>query len=167
MPAYQISVETIIDEVAQPIHDSLTDFNTWPSWSPWLYYEPDARIDYSGDPGSVGHGFQWQGRKIGAGSMALTRIEADRIECNLTFIKPFKSRANVAFELSPAGADSTRVTWHMQGKLPFFLFFMKVTANKSAYSLLPNCPYDMFHGRSASNASSVSAAAMRPMTFCR
>ena len=43
---------------------------------------------------------------------------------DLTFLKPCKSQAKVAFYLKEEGA-STQVRWTMDSVLPFFLFWMK------------------------------------------
>ena len=55
--------------------------------------------------------------------MRIASLEAPtRIDYDLTFLKPWKSKSTVAFVLSAAGSN-TRVTWRMKGALPVFLFF--------------------------------------------
>ena len=43
---------------------------------------------------------------------------------DLTFLKPWKSQAKVAFYLKEEGA-STQVRWTIDSGIPFFLFWMK------------------------------------------
>ena len=46
------------------------------------------------------------------------------IEYRLSFLKPWKSVNETRFHLTEQGSG-TKVTWSMQGSLPFFMFFLK------------------------------------------
>lgn len=127
MPKINVQASIDITTPIHRIHTALVDFHTWPIWSPWLYMEPDANVTYRGSNGELNHGFDWNGQKIGSGGMTLTSSTVSRIECDLQFIKPFKSQADVAFDLEDIGNGATRVTWHMKSSLPIFLFWMKGT----------------------------------------
>lgn len=111
-------------EIAAPIetaYASVRDFRQWPVWSPWLIAEPDCRLTYAED----GSQYSWDGEVVGAGTLALVREDApNRLECDLNFIRPWKSHADVRFEFQSTG-DGTRVTWTMDSALPWFLFWMK------------------------------------------
>ncbi len=127
MPSLNVQAQIEINATPDQIHKVLTDFHTWPAWSPWLYIEPEANVTYRGTAGQLEHGYDWLGDKTGAGGMSLTRSDPHRIECDLQFLKPFKSQADVAFDLSVLTPKSTRVTWLMDSSLPFFLFWMKAS----------------------------------------
>lgn len=127
MPTLNVSASIDIATPIQQVHRALVDFNTWPAWSPWLYMEPDATVSYRGSPGELNHGYDWNGKKVGSGGMTLTKTSDVRIECDLQFLKPFKSEADVAFDLQSLADTNTRVSWHMKSSLPFFLFWMKAT----------------------------------------
>lgn len=125
MPAIHVARSVTINAPSNVVQKSLTNFEEWPTWSPWLYIEPEASVDYRGQTGQIGHGYDWKGSMVGAGGMTLTQNEATELKMDLDFLKPFKSHAKVRFELAERGADNTEVTWHMNSKLPFFMFFMK------------------------------------------
>lgn len=129
MPAMHVQSSIDIAASSNKVLDVISDFNTWPTWSPWLYTEPDASVTYKGEAGKPGHGYEWRGNKVGAGGMTLISSDDQNLHCDLTFLKPFKSQADVAFELGTPSdsqsADTTSVVWSMQSKLPFFMFFMK------------------------------------------
>lgn len=125
MPAFNIEVSIDIAASTQVVHDALADFSTWPEWSPWLYMERDAKVTLRGSAGQPGHAYDWSGTKIGAGKMTLDRITPNRLDYHLQFLKPFKSDAEVAFDIESISSSLTRVTWHMQSSLPFFVFWMK------------------------------------------
>lgn len=78
-----------------------------------------------------GLGYGWDGKIVGAGKMRLLREIAAtdanpsaRLECELTFLRPWKSVAAVGFEFVESDGV-TAVNWTMEGTLPFFLFWMK------------------------------------------
>ncbi|MFO1449458.1 MAG: SRPBCC family protein [Opitutaceae bacterium] len=124
MPAYQVERSIAVSAPPSRVFSVVADFNTWSTWSPWLIADPGASVRVSGPPGSVGSGYAWCGDVSGAGEMEFRKVERDRrLEIELRFLKPFKSRANVEFELQPSPAGAV-LTWRMSGSLPWFLFWM-------------------------------------------
>ncbi len=127
MSAYHIQRKIRIDATQNRVNAAIRDFNEWPKWSPWLCMEKNVDLKYQGQPGKPGHGYQWEGKMVGAGGMEMTSTSDENHEMLLTFLKPFKSRANVIMNVIAVGEDETDVTWHMHGKLPFFMCFMLIT----------------------------------------
>ncbi len=126
MPAFNVSETIRINRPIDQVHQAIADFNTWPAWSPWLCMEPEASVDCHGQPGSVGHGYSWEGKKVGAGEMQWREVTPTESRAHLTFLKPFKSKADVGFNLTSVG-EHTDVEWVMDSSLPFFMFFMVST----------------------------------------
>jgi DNA gyrase inhibitor GyrI len=118
--------------VAKPIDETfnlVADFNYWKSWSPWLCQEPDCPVTISGKGGQVGHTQFWDGKRIGSGETKLMAINAPhRLDYELTFLKPWKSKSKVIFDFEPA-SNGTKVVWKMQGTLPVFLLPVRDTMN--------------------------------------
>jgi len=124
MPAFQIISSIHIDAPAAQVRKTIADFKTWPTWSPWLIMEPDCKLTYQGSAGELGHGYSWEGEKVGSGGMVMSALDANRMEADLEFLKPWKSHADIAFDIESVGDAQTRVKWHMNSSLPFFMFFM-------------------------------------------
>jgi len=124
MPAYHVERSITIDADEARVRAAIEDFHEWQKWSPWLCMEPDAKIEYVGTPGKVDHSYSWDGELVGAGSIRMAKLEGKQIDLDLRFTRPFKSQADVRFEIIPKGDAQTEVVWHMDGKMPFFLFFM-------------------------------------------
>ena len=124
MPAYHIERRIKIQATADKVRPVVEDFGEWPKWSPWLCMEPSAELTYQGNPGETGHGYHWKGTLVGEGGMQMSGISESTYDMKLDFIKPFKSRAGVKIQVLPIADDETEVVWEMEGKLPFFLFFM-------------------------------------------
>ena len=124
MPSYHVERSIVIDKPLLEVRDSLKNFKAWPRWSPWLVMEPDATLTYTQRQGQVGASYGWSGMLVGAGSMELLTVHDDLLEMEINFVKPFKSRADVAFKLQEVEAG-TEVSWVMNSALPFFLFWMR------------------------------------------
>ena len=123
MPDFHVTSKIRIDRPIEQVRQSIGNFNTWSRWSPWLCLEPGASVESYGAPSSVEHGYRWEGTKVGSGEMVWTEINPDKLRAKLTFLKPFKSKADVGFNLTEVGT-STDVEWLMDSSLPFYLFFM-------------------------------------------
>jgi len=127
MPKFNVQQSIQIDAPLSEIRAILADFHQWPMWSPWLCAEPDCNLTYTGSAHSQGHGFAWEGDVVGSGSMQLGQLSDTTLDMDLTFLKPWKSKADVSFELESLDSNKTQVRWLMQSQLPFFMFFMTST----------------------------------------
>ena len=124
MPKYHVQRSIEIDASPQKVFDTIADYGTWTTWSPWLCLEPDADVSVSADSSRVGSNYRWRGELVGEGEIEhLNLVRSELIEDEIRFIKPFRSTSQVSFDVQPV-ADRTRVTWHMRGSLPWFLFWM-------------------------------------------
>jgi hypothetical protein len=89
-----------------------------------LIADPGAKVSITGSPGGAGSTYTWSGEVTGDGEMELRQAQGDRrLEIELRFLKPFKTTAEVVFDLQPSAAG-TRLTWRMDGRMPWFLFWM-------------------------------------------
>lgn len=124
MPSYLVERSICIDAAPEIVFAAVSDFSTWTRWSPWLIAEPEAKVTISDDPSSVGSTYAWEGEVTGAGGMTHQElISPTKVVSEIRFLKPFKSVAEVGFDLVADG-DGTRITWSMKGSMPWFLFWM-------------------------------------------
>lgn len=124
MPAYQVKRNVLINAPAEMVFDTVLNFNTWSTWSPWLISEPNCDVQVTGDGKRIGDQYHWTGNIIGEGIVTHQKIVAPSlIEDELAFIKPFKSIAKVKFDVKSLGSQ-TELTWTMDAKLPWFLFWL-------------------------------------------
>ena len=92
-----------------PLVKSVRKFN---EWSPWLAYDPNVRMTYSGAEEGVGAKMAWAGNsKVGHGAQEITASERDR---RVAFIIEFGEQgpAEAAFVLKP-DAGRTQVVWSL------------------------------------------------------
>lgn len=133
MPAFTMSRSTTVDAPADRVHSHLDNFREWQAWSPWEGLDADLERTYSGPPTGVGSHYAWAGnKKAGKGTMEITASTPSQVEIALEFVAPFRATNVTTFDLIPAGAGATLVTWQMTGRrnvvmgLMGRLFFDKV-----------------------------------------
>jgi predicted transcriptional regulator YdeE len=118
LPAgYTVTRSIVIAKPKDTVFAYLRDLNNWTAWSPWALHEPDVKIAIT-NPTAVGGTYAWDGKKIGAGSMEYLSMEGnDRIEILLSFLRPFKSQADVTWVLE-SESNGTMLTWDMKTRMP-------------------------------------------------
>lgn len=124
MPEYHVDRSIQINASPEKVFDAVADYSTWTTWSPWLIADPEADVTVTEDASSVGSVYAWNGSVTGQGECEHQQLDRGvRIDDEIRFFKPFKSVAKVAFDFEPIG-DGTRVTWYMDGAMPFFMGWM-------------------------------------------
>ena len=121
MPKFTVSRSLIVGASLDKCFSTVRDFKSWPKWSPWLIAEPDCAVSFGEDERS----YSWDGKIVGAGKMEIESESPNRsINYQLEFLRPWKSTSKVRFTFAEKGED-TEITWRMDGRLPFFMFWMK------------------------------------------
>ena len=114
---FTVQRSTTVHAPAPQVEEEIVDFHRWPAWSPWEGLDPQLARSYTGPAQGPGSVYEWTGnRKAGAGRMQITDVSpGSRVEIDLRFLKPFKSRSTTVFSLQPHDDGSTTVTWTMTG----------------------------------------------------
>jgi len=115
---YHVSRSIRISKPAADVFSAVADLQEWPKWSPWLYVEPEAELEFRGDGKSVGSSYSWEGELVGKGEIEITKAEGPGLlELEIRFQQPFKSTAEVAFSTEEKDGE-TEITWSMNGQIP-------------------------------------------------
>ena len=88
-------------------------------WNPWQQSDPTATNSITGTPGTPGHKYAWEGKKVGVGALTLNHMDDRNIHFDLEFFKPWKSKAKDNWHFEPIGSNETKVTWQNSGQLPW------------------------------------------------
>jgi len=116
---YKVEKSITINKPASEVFPKVANLNHYRDWNPWQKTEPDSKSTITGTPGTVGHKFEWEGKKIGAGSLTIKSVQPHTsLLLDLEFIKPWKSTADDAWTFEENGGQ-TKVTWKNQGPLTY------------------------------------------------
>lgn len=121
MPKMHIIRSKQINAPLDKVYQLISNMNEWKEWSPWLIMNPVAKVAVSDD---AKH-YSWEGKRVGTGEMKVLKENGkDKVDYDLTFLKPWKSTAKVSMKLDPT-PSGTMVHWEMDSSLPWFMFWMK------------------------------------------
>src|SRR5262249_30987517 len=101
-----------------PLINDLKSFNTW---NPFNKKDPNIKGSYSGAQSGAGAAYAFEGNKdVGSGRIEITDSRpASEVRMNLHMLAPMEGRNVVEFSLKPEGGEATRVTWAIQGPMPY------------------------------------------------
>jgi ribosome-associated toxin RatA of RatAB toxin-antitoxin module len=121
MPSkYSIEKQIVINKPPADVFDKVADLNNYRDWNPWQKMEPNAKANISGTPKTVGHKFDWEGKKIGQGSLTIRSLTPhSKVDIDLEFVKPWKSKADDIWTFEDLKNGSTKVTWNNHGPLTY------------------------------------------------
>lgn len=128
---YEVRRSIHINAPPDRVRDQLVDFHDWQAWSPWEDIDPAMERTHGGPDAGKGASYAWSGnRKAGAGRMAITDVEDDRVVVDLVFTRPFKAANTITFVLASTddatGEAGTDVDWVMTGDRTFMTRVMEV-----------------------------------------
>lgn len=127
---FQIERKAVIQAAPEKIFALINDFSRWGAWSPWEKKDPGMKRRFSVNTGGEGASYAWEGNKeVGKGDMEIIESTPPSKVClRLDFEKPFEAHNTVTFTLTPEG-NATRVSWKMEGPVPYFFKIMHVFIN--------------------------------------
>ncbi len=117
--AYHVEKSTVIARPVHTVMERVGNLNHYAKWNPWQQADPTARQTISGEPNTPGHRYEWQGKKVGMGSLTIRGVDARHIHFDLEFLKPWKARAKDNWLFEAWGDGGTKVTWQNSGELPW------------------------------------------------
>ena len=127
---FQIQRTTEIQAPPEKIFPLINDLHRFGTWSPYENKDPAMKRTLSGAASGQGSVYEWDGNsKVGKGRMEITGSSpSSKVTIKLDMLKPIEGHNVVEFTLEPRGG-STKVTWAMQGPMPFISKVMSVLIN--------------------------------------
>jgi uncharacterized protein YndB with AHSA1/START domain len=119
-PDFRIARSATIAAPPAVIFPHVNDLKKMDVWSPWLKFDPNARITHEGPPAGTGAIEMWDGNKnVGAGRMTVLDSRPNElVRLKLEFFRPFKGTNTAEFIFKPESGGTT-VTWTMMGEKNF------------------------------------------------
>lgn len=115
---YAIEKTIDINKPLSEVREKIVNLNYYRDWNPWQKSEPSSTQKIEGAPDTPGHRYSWEGKKIGVGSLTLSKNGRDHVEFDLEFIKPWASKAKDEWHFEDKGG-STKVIWKNEGPLAY------------------------------------------------
>ena len=112
---YKIERSMVVDAPADTVYSQVADLNRWMSWNPWTPTDPEAKNTITGN--GVGQTWEWNGKKVGNGSLTITKLDPNRsVGLTLTFKDSgdMTSTEVMSFERNE---NKTKVVWTDEGHL--------------------------------------------------
>lgn len=98
-----------IDKSPEEVYAVVSDLNQYRRWDPFSDEDPTAKATVTGE--GVGQVYEWQGEKIGRGSMTLARLDPPRsVIVQMQILEPMNDQFEAGWKLEPSG-EGTRITW--------------------------------------------------------
>ncbi|MCB4809436.1 GyrI-like domain-containing protein [Tamlana sp. 62-3] len=117
--SFSFSRSRIINAPKSLLFNKINDFKSWPSFSPWIEHEPEAKLTYGDTTSGVNASYAWNGNILGEGGMKTLSVEQNKsINQKIFFIKPFESESDINWTFENTN-EGTKVTWAMSGKQDF------------------------------------------------
>lgn len=121
-----------IDASPEVVWPMIASLKAQGEWSPWLEMDPDAEVEYSGEPATVGSKQMWDGNEdMGKGMQEITAIEPmKKVESHLTFMEPREAEGDAWITLEEDG-EGSKVTWGLHTDMPIpFNLIMRLAGMK-------------------------------------
>jgi hypothetical protein len=116
---FEVQRSMSIRASADRIFPLINDLRTFNTWNPFDRKDPNIKGTYSGPESGKGAAYAFESSQAGTGRIEIAdAAPPSRVTMRLIMTKPLAAENRVQFILQPQG-DATRVTWAMDGDVPF------------------------------------------------
>ena len=120
--SFKAEKSIIIHKSPELIYSTVSDFATWPSWSPWQKSDTMMVSEYVGTPGTIGHKTSWKSNKEGDGTQEIISLAPNEYIKTGINVSPDPSSMFFSEWYFTGDSLQTTVTWTMDsGTMPFLL----------------------------------------------
>jgi uncharacterized protein YndB with AHSA1/START domain len=124
--SFRVERSTRVMAPPERVYALINDLRSFNRWNPYELKDPAIKGSYGGAAQGPGASYAWESAKVGTGRLEITHAEpASKVHMALQFVKPFEARNTAEFILTRE-AGATRVSWAMQGPMPFVSKLMSV-----------------------------------------
>jgi hypothetical protein len=129
---YLVERNVTIHQNRSHVFDYLKFLKNQDNFSVWAKMDPAMKKEFRGEDAQVGFISAWDSKndEVGKGEQEIKKIALyERIDYELRFIKPFKSKSDAYLITEVAGENETKVTWGFQGKMNYPMNLMQLFMN--------------------------------------
>jgi hypothetical protein len=117
--SYDVSRNILINKPMGEVFQYLRYVKNQSFWGPWGQRDPNMKQTFTGIDGTVGFISAWESdhKQVGSGEQEITKIVDNvEVECELRFLKPWKSVSIGYLKVFEEEGNQTKVVWGFQGK---------------------------------------------------
>ena len=118
--SYKVARKRVVKAPAQVVYNTVNDYKTWVSWSPWLEKDTLTEITYGKITVGKEASYAWKSdnNEVGEGSIQTTDVNPYKsISQKITF-KTWDSESDIDWNFKTVDGG-TEVTWSMKGNMGF------------------------------------------------
>lgn len=105
-----VDVEQTITAPIDVVWDNISTFEKSDKWSPWYDEDPDMKVEFIGESGTVGSSFTWSGNeKVQTGEQTMTTVDAENHVLE-THVKHNWGEGNGKMTVEDLGDGTVKVT---------------------------------------------------------
>lgn len=114
---YTVSQSVIIKRPQTDVFNYVKMIDNQKYYSIWVMEDPNSLMSTKGTDGTVGYISAWdsQNKNVGKGEQEIMKINNERIDVDLRFVRPFKSEAKASTTCKAIDANTTEVTNEFYG----------------------------------------------------
>jgi Polyketide cyclase / dehydrase and lipid transport len=118
---FRVQRSASIKAAPETIFPHINDLHAFNTWNPFNKKDPNIKGSYSGAANGAGAAYAFEGNKdVGRGRIEITDSRpASEVRMSLHILAPMEGRNVVEFLLKPESGQATRVTWAIQGPMPY------------------------------------------------
>jgi hypothetical protein len=118
---YKVEREVIVNQPKEKVFDYIRHLKNQDQYSTFTMKDPDMKKEFKGTDAAVGFIYAWDGNSdAGKGEQEIKNItDGERIDMELRFMKPLKSRADAWLSTESVTAGQTKVKWGFKSSMPY------------------------------------------------
>ena len=131
--SFRVQRSASIKAPPEKIFPLINDLRRFNAWNPFEKKDPNLKGSYGSVASGKGATYAFEGnRDVGSGRIAIIdSVPTSEVRMTLDMVAPMEGHNIVEFTLKPDGAN-TRVTWAIQGPMPYVAKFLSLFCNMDA-----------------------------------
>jgi uncharacterized protein YndB with AHSA1/START domain len=124
---YQVEREVVINKPIAEVFAYVSSLELQSNWSTWVLQDPNIKMTYVGEQGTIGSKAQWKSEIVGNGQLEITNISPGaRIDTELKMDMPMTPPSPTYLTTEAVSETQTKVKWGMNGNMSYPMNFMRV-----------------------------------------
>lgn len=124
---YKVTHTVTIKKPQKEVYDYVRMLKNQENWSTFVEADPNVKLTYSGVDGEVGATQTWNGNDdVGEGSQTITKLDGERIDIKLHFIRPFEGDNMAASIIKAVDANTCTHTEEFNGSESYPMNLMNI-----------------------------------------